>query len=392
MELSVVFLALGGLFLVGLLADQLGRRTRLPRVTLLLICGLIVGRSGFDLLPPDVTTWYEFLSVAALTMVAFLLGGELTLENLGRHGRAILFVSGAIVVMTLPLVTGGLWMLGLPLGAAILLGAIATATAPAATEDALSQSGVTGGFATILRGVVAIDDAWGMLAFSLAMVAVQALAGSGGDASILLDAVWEIGGALALGLAIGVPGAYLTGRLTKGEPLQTEALGLVCLTAGLALWLDVSFLLAGMTVGTVIVNTARHHDYAFHEIKHIQWPFMMLFFLLAGATLEAEALIDLGVYGAGFVVFRILGRILGGWIGAALGGVPRDQRVWVGPALLPQAGVAIGMALVAAQEVPEYADLILSLTVGTTVVFELIGPLATIYAARRAGQAEPTKG
>ncbi|RBI86343.1 cation:proton antiporter [Rhodosalinus halophilus] len=385
-SLVPVLLALGGLFLAGLLADAVGRRTALPRVTLLLACGIAAGGGGLDLIPQAAQDWYGFLSVTALTMVAFLLGGALDARTLAAHGRAILAVSLAIVGITLLLVAAGLWALGLDPATALVLGAIATATAPAATEDAIRQSGCRGGFVDTLRGIVAIDDAWGMVAFALAVVVAQALLGANGG-HMLAEAAWEIGGALALGGAIGLPAAALTGRLSPGEPLQTEALGLVFLTAGLAIWLEVSFLLAGMTVGAVIVNRARHHERAFHEIEHIQWPFMLLFFILAGASLDPESLVALGALGAGYAALRIAARLGGGWLGARLGGAPARERWLYGPALLPQAGVAVGMALVAAQEFPERAEMILTLTIGTTVFFELIGPAATILAVRRATRA-----
>ncbi|REC58742.1 cation:proton antiporter [Rhodosalinus sediminis] len=383
--LAPVMLALGGLFLAGLAADTLGRRTALPRVTLLLACGIVAGGGGLDLIPQAAQDWYGFLSVTALTMVAFLLGGALDAGTLAAHGRAILAISLAIVGVTALAVAAGLWAVGLDPATAAVLGAIATATAPAATQDAIRQSGARGGFVDTLRGIVAIDDAWGMVAFALAVVAAQALLGATGG-QMLADAAREIGGALALGLALGWPAAMLTGRLSPGEPLQTEALGLVFLTAGLAIWLEVSFLLAGMTVGAVIVNRARHHERAFHEIEHIQWPFMVLFFVLAGASLDPGKLAALGGLGAAYAALRVGARMLGGWLGARLAGAPRRERWLYGPALLPQAGVAVGMALVAAQEFPDRAETILTLTIGTTVLFELIGPAATIWAVRRAGR------
>ncbi len=137
----------------------------------------------------------------------------------------------------------------------------------------------------------------------------------------------EFSGALLLGLFIGIPAAYLTGRLKKGEPQQTEALGVVFLTAGLALWLDVSFLLAGMTAGMVIANFARHHGRAFHQIEHLQWPFMILFFLLAGAALDVSALWQVGLIGLAYAALRILARIIGGWVGAtAMGTDPATAQ------------------------------------------------------------------
>ena len=197
--------------------------------------------------------------------------------------------------------------------------------------------------------------------------------------------------ALGLGLLIGLPAAVLTGRLSPGEPQLTEALGVVFLTAGLAVWAEVSFLLAGMAAGAVIANRAHHHERAFHEIEHIRWPFMILFFVLAGASLEPGRVAEFGLVAAGYVVLRIAGRLAGGWIGGALAEAPATQRPWYGVALLPQAGVAVGMALIAAREFPDHGELILGLAVATTVVFEVIGPLATLLAVRRTERTEDTE-
>ncbi len=354
----------------------------MPRVTLFLFVGLAAGGAGFDLIPVTLQAWYDMLSVVALTMVAFLLGGALHRDTLRQHGRAIMAISLAIVLVTVLTLALGLVLLGLPLGLALLLAAIATATDPAATNDVITQSGVENGFTRILRGVVAIDDVWGLLGFSLVLVLVAQLEGRPALAGLSL-AAWEIGGAVILGLVIGGPAALVTGRLRDGEPLQIEALSLVFLCAGLSLWLEVSFLIAGMVVGAVIVNLAAHHTKAFNEIAHVQWPFVVLFFILAGASLDIAVARTLGAIGLGFIVLRIVARGLGGWIGARLTHEPQRLRVWYGIALLPQAGVAIGMALIAAQRFPDWGAQIIALTIGTTVVFEILGPVATLFAIRR---------
>ncbi|WP_397543699.1 cation:proton antiporter domain-containing protein [Roseovarius salis] len=385
--LPELLIALGLLFLAGLAADWIGARTRLPRVTLLLACGLVVGAPGLDLLPPAATVLYEFLSVTALTMVAFILGSALTRENLRKHGRAILSVSAMIVLATVGLVALGLWLIGVPAPAALLLGAIATATDPAATQDAIRQSGHEGPFADLIRGIVAIDDAWGLLTFSLVAVAAHGMNG-GLELAHLARAGWEIGGALVLGGAIGLPASYLTGRLTPGEPLLTEALGIVFLTAGLAIWAEVSFLLAGMASGVVVANLARHHDRAFHEVEYIQWPFLLLFFILAGASLDTGQLAGAGLVGLVYIILRIGARCAGGWLGGRMAATPQAHRRWYGIALMPQAGVAVGMALVASQAFPEHAGLLLTVTVGTTIIFELLGPAGTLLAVRKAGQGD----
>lgn len=381
------FLALGGLFLLGLAADHIGHRTWLPRATLLLLCGLAFGDAGLGLIPESLLDWSEFLSVTALTMVAFLLGGTLKADTLRARGMAILIISVAIVLTTMLFVSIGLLGIGVPFGLALIFAAIATATAPAATNDVITQSGIKNRFTDTLKGVVAIDDAWGLIVFSVVLVVAAQLNGTTthGEFSRVLR---EIGGAIGLGLAIGLPGAFLTGRISEGDPLETEALGLVFMTAGLALWLDVSFLIAGMTAGAIIANFASHHTKAFHELEHLQWPFMILFFVLAGASLEVATVWELGMLGVVYAVIRLVARIIGGWIGATLGGMPLNERRYVGIALLPQAGVAIGMALVAAQKFPEWSAQIMAITIGTTVLFEVIGPIATLIAIRKVAKLE----
>ena len=228
-----------------------------------------MGQSGLDLIPVETGPWFEFFSVTALAMVAFLLGGAFTWEKLEASGREVLVISIVLVVVTLGVVALGLMAMGTGAVLALVLGALACATDPAATQDAISQSGQNNRFTDKLKAIVAIDDAWGLIAFSLAVVLAHSLSGAV-DMSLLKDAAWEIGGAIVLGSTIGFPGAYLTGRVRNGEPVQAEALGIVFLTAGLALWLHVSYLIAAMTAGAVIANFARHHTRAFHEIERIQ--------------------------------------------------------------------------------------------------------------------------
>ncbi|MEP0156359.1 cation:proton antiporter [Pseudophaeobacter sp.] len=388
-NLATPLIVMGILFFVGLAADRIGRKLRLPRVTLLLGFGLVVGQAGFDLLPDAITDLYQVVAIVALSAVAVLLGSSLSINNLRGHGRIVIIVSLCVVLVTQAVVTIGLWGFGLPLALALVLGALATATDPAATYDVIDQSGQDNSFTKRLKGIVAIDDAWGLLAFSLTMLALRLfgdIAGAG-EESPLTAAAYELGGSIALGVAIGWPGAFLIGRFSDGEPLRIEALGLIFLTAGLSLMLGLSYLIAGMTVGAVIVNHARHHSRAFDEVRSFEWPFLIVFFVLAGASLDASALILAGGAGFGYALFRILGRLLGGWVGGLAAQAPAQESRHYGAAMLPQAGVAIGMALAASEQLPAYGDLITALAIGTTAGFELIGPVVTAYVLSRQGKA-----
>ena len=241
-------------------------------------------------------------------------------------------------------------------------------------------------FSHTLLGIVAVDDAWGLIVFSLMLAASQAFSGQvEGSFSPLITASWELGGALLVGIALGIPMAYVTGRLKPGEPTLVEALGVVFLCGGIALWLDVSFLLAAMVLGTVVANRARHHTRPFHAIEGIEWPFMILFFVLAGASLHTQSLLKIGITGVAYIVFRFIGRLVGSWVGGAISRADRTMRRWMGVALMPQAGVALGMALVAAQRRPDLEGIILPIVIATTVLFEVVGPVLTRIGLVRAG-------
>ena len=353
-----ILLTLGGILLLGLATDVLGQRTFLPRVTLMLLFGILIGPEILDWIPAVITDRFELITNMALLMVGFLLGGRLTRENLRHSGREMVSISVIAVIVTTLTVFIGLFLIGVPLDIAILLGCIASATAPATTVDIVSESGCKGRFANLLLAVVALDDAWGLIIFSLGLALVAALVGVDGHASPLLMALKDIGGAAILGLLIGLPAAYMTGRIRQGQPMLVEALGLVFVCGGLAVWLDVSFLIASMVMGTVVANLATHHEYPFHAIEDIEWPFMVIFFMLAGALLEFSTLKDIGLIGSVYVICRIAGKVLGAGLGS--------------------------MALVATSLLPEYRQVVLSVVVSTTVFFELIGPTFTRLALRRA--------
>ncbi len=376
-DLAVFFIFLGAIFLAGLVTDLVGRHTPLPRVSLLILVGILIGPSALDLLPPVQEAWYPLVADMALVMVGFLVGGSLTLKSLRQHGRVVILISATVVIVTLLIVLGGLYLLGVPLAAAILLAGIATATDPAATVDVIDELEADGPCTRSLLGIVAIDDAWGLIAFTLAMVVAGQITAELPVPALLADMVWELGGAVVLGFVLGIPMALLTGRISPGEPTQAEALGIVFLGGGLALWLEVSFLLTAMILGAVVANVARHHQYPFHEIRGIEWPFMILFFVLSGAALDLGAIHLTGLAIVGFVLLRVLGRYLGGVLGARLASPEPDGSRKLGLAMLPQAGVAMGMGLIAAQRFPEEADIILPVVIASIVVFEIVGPVMT---------------
>lgn len=388
-NIAEIFVGLGGILLLGTLTDFIGKRSFLPRVTLLLILGVMTGEQGFGLIPDLLNKNFELVATSALLVVGFLLGGQFDLKTLQGSRKELVWISSFGALITLSVVVAGLWFTSLSFPIILILACIASATAPAPIVDIIVENKEKSPFSRLLLRIVAIDDIWALMLFSVGLAVMSVQLDNGNGTTELLRASFQIFGAMFLGVLIGVPAAQLTGRITPGQPSLVEALGLVFSCGGIAIWLDVSFLIAVMTMGAVITNLASHHEYAFHEIENIEWPFMVVFFVLAGASLEFESLGQISAIGGIYIVCRATGKILGAWIGASLSQASPQVKKWMGLAMLPQAGVEIGMALIAASQFPQYRQLILSLVISATIFFELVGPLLTQYAIKRAAENAP---
>jgi Kef-type K+ transport system membrane component KefB len=389
MDVSSQFLlTLGGILLAGLLLSTLAQYSFLPRATLLLVFGAIIGEASLDLIPPLFGDRFEIIADITLLMVGFLLGGKLTAASLRDHSFKSFAISFSAAVIPAVAVCLGMMTMGVALEIAVLLGCFAAAPAPAAIFDVVEESGIRNRFSELLLLIVVLDDVWALLLFGVGMAVVTALNGAAGGNGFATLVLHELGGAIGLGLAIGLPAAFLTGRTRPGKPVLLEALGIVFLCGGLALWLDVSYLIAAIVMGAVIANLARHHEYPFHAIEGIESLFMVVFFVLAGASLEIHALAAIGSIGITYILCRSFGKYIGAWIGATLGHAGPVDRQWMGVALLPQAGVAIGMALVASNRFPEYRDIMLPTVIASTIIFEIIGPVFTRMAIQRTPQSQ----
>ncbi|WP_077529740.1 cation:proton antiporter [Vreelandella utahensis] len=382
-------LLIGLLLCLSVLADVVATRTRLPRISLLVLIGVLVavfqqGVMGSSEARP-LGELSEPLITLALVMVAFLLGGELTLDRLRATGSVIVVLSLSVIALGATAVAIGLLSIGYPLAVAFSLAAISVATDPAAVSEAIRETGKDDTQSRVIRGIVAIDDAWGIIVFGLVMAGLGFLV-SGDGAGALLEAGWELGGAVLVGMALGLPAAWLTGRLRPGEPTQSEALALVFLIAGLSEYLHLSSLLTAMVAGFVIVNITPHHTRSFTEIEHIEWPFLVFFFVLSGASVDFAYLGSAGGVVLIYIGLRVLGRYAGGRLGVALlGHRGRELSPGIGLALTPQAGVAMGMALLAAERHPDHGSLIVATVVTSTIAFELAGPLLVRRVLSRVG-------
>ena len=252
--------------------------------------------------------------------------------------------------------------------------------------DVISSERGLGRFGKTVLGVVALDDILGLFLFSLVLSAVESLGTGLPTMAGLFHGLFEIGGSVLLGVGLGVPMAFLSGRIRPGEPTLVEALGIVTLCGGIAILLGLSFILTALVLGATVALRAEHHERPFHAIQQIEWPFLVLFFFLAGASLEPRALWQAGLVGVVYVLSRAVGTWLSSSGGAAMIDGAGRESFWLGLALLPQAGVALGMALVASDRLPDLKGSVLPVVLGGTVFFEIVGPWLARLAARRVRQ------
>ncbi len=384
-------LSLGIILLAGLGAARFIRKLGIPAVTSYLLVGILIGPC-LHLVSEGLLRSSGLISNIALSFIAFSLGQNFLLERLRRIGRAVLSISIGGALGPWLFVTLAIWFLTeQSFAVALVFGSIAAATAPAATVMVIKEYRAKGRFTDTLLGVVAIDDAWGIILFVLSLAIAKGIVGVQGlwtnfVLSAGAHALIEILGALVLGAILG----WLLCRLSHfaGGPseLLIYTLGFILLNTGAAFHLGLSVLLANISLGAIVVNIDKTGFRFFDAVRNIDSPLYVLFFVLAGANLEIGLLKSAGLVGLVYVLARIAGKFSGAFAGAQIAGAEERMKKYIGLALIPQAGVALGLALIAKLTFPEVGPAIFSTIVATTVIYELIGPLCTKFALKKAGE------
>ena len=381
-------LSIAILLFTGLGFGKLIRIFKLPDVTGYLIGGLLVGPSFLGLISTTAVSEFGIISEVALAFIAFSIGSEFKISYFKRVGMTPIIIAIFESLVAVLFVTLGLLAVGADLAFALVLGAIAAATAPAATIMVIKQYKAKGPVTDTLMSVVALDDAVALIGFGVA-VAVAGTLNSTGESSLVLSIlapIIEIVVALLLG---GIVGFLLTFSLRffrhKGNRLCLSIAFIFLITA-LSTMFHVSALLATMAMGAVLTNFCKSANEILDLNDNITSPIFMLFFVLSGAGLDISILPQIGLVGVVYVVLRVVGKISGAWFGAKI--MHADDKIckWLGPALIPQAGVAIGLTIVAQGVVPEYAETIRAVILCATLIYELVGPAVSKWTLTKAGE------
>lgn len=389
-----VVLSLAVMLFAGFLMTRLTKLARLPNVTGYILAGVLIGPYLLDLIPQDVVQGMDFVTDVALAFIAFGVGKYFRLSRLRQNGRKVLILTvfeALTAAVLIFLVMAFVFRLSIPFS--LLLGAIGSATAPASTIMTIRQYKAKGEFVDVLLQIVALDDAVALLAFSVCAAVAQGME-SGGEIrfqTVVLPILYNL-----LALAVGALAGWLLHRLI-GENRSSQhrlvlVAGMLLAITGMCSALDVSPLLACMVMGAVYINVSGNKK-VFKQVNGFTPPIQLLFFVLSGMRMDLTALKAAGLIGIVYFLVRILGKYAGAWLGAVIGKASLPIRRYMGLALIPQAGVSIGLAVLGQRILPAESGVLLStIILSSGVLYEMIGPAcakAAIFLSGSVPKEEP---
>ena len=375
--------------LSSLLFGRLAKFFKLPNVTGYLIAGLILGPYVLGLFSESTVANFDQVSDIALGFIAFTIGLGFKRSYFKQVGAAPMVIAvfesfGAVILIIVSML-----LLGFDPALSILLGAIAAATAPAQTIMVIKQYRAKGPVTSMLLSVAALDDAVALIAFGFAVTVVKVITThSAVTVMSVLQPLYEIGISFVLGGVLAVGMKLLLKWFKKPRNRICVTIGVILLASWVAKQIDGSPLLTCMALGGVLVNIFEDVDSIVEVSDAFTPPIYMLFFFMSGAGFNVSALASVGLIGIVYVVMRVAGKMLGAWLGGKISHAGKTVCRYLGPTLMPQAGVAIGLLMVAGSLLPDYAPELRAIILCSTFIYSILGPSVAKSALTRAGEIE----
>ncbi len=394
-----ILLLLGIALFGGTIGGTFLTKIRFPSVVGYVVIGIILGRTGLGLIDKGVLTDLRPFNYLALGLIGFMIGGELKKDFLLKYGKQFLnilmfegltaFVTVSILVATVSFILTG--ELSTSIALALLLGSIASATAPAATTDVLWENKTRGPITSTVFGIVALDDALALILFAFSASLSKILNGSESSGFLIsiLQPVYEMTSAVVIGCIAGLILNFLFKSNIEKEKTLVFSLGLIILTLGLALTFKADMLLASMACGVIVANSkVKESQEIFDIIGRYTPPIFTLFFVLVGANLCVSNMTFLTIVLAlVYLLSRTVGKMLGATIGARLGDAPVSVQKYLPFCLFSQAGVAIGLSILAEQKFSgTLGNSMVIIVTATTFIVQLIGPPFVKYAVTKGNE------
>ena len=399
----------------GLILSRLAKLAQLPAVTAYLVAGILVGPFCLGAIGIDGLGFtalniadekFKVISDVALGFIAFSIGNEFRLNELKHIGKKATIIGIFQAVFTTLVVDAALIALSFiipnnafPIEAAIILGAVASATAPAATLMVVKQYKAKGPVTSTLLPVVALDDAVGLVLFSVSFGIATAIYSQKADVlSIIVEPLVEVVVSLALGLLMGLLFTFVERFFHSRSKRLSVSVAFVFATVAISMckfdtgFIHISFspLLSCMMLGTIFCNICDFSAELMDRLDRWTAPIYILFFVLSGAELELTVFTEgiVMLIGVAYIIFRCLGKYFGSSISATISNAEPNVKKYLGITLFPQAGVALGMAM-KAKEFGEIGSLVANITLFSVLIYELVGPFLTKISLQKAGEIDP---
>ena len=384
-----VLFKIGIVLVVGLVGGKLARMLKLPNVSGYLVAGLFLGPSFFKYISAADIDSFAVISEVALAIIAFSIGSEFVLKDMLKLSNSIMIITLLEVVGAIAVVFSLMYFVfNQPFAFSIVIASMSAATAPAATLMVIRQYRANGPLTRTVLPVVALDDVLGIMAFGIAL-SLARLSVGGSESTLLqmlLQPLVEIVGSLGLGAVLGFILAWVAQRAGDRDELQGMSLAAIAVATGLSNLLGLSPLLTNIVMGTVLVNVMRSSTRVFNSVNDFASPVYILFFTLAGASLDLRILMSVGIMGLGYIIARAGGKALGAYVGARQVKAPESVQKYLGLALLPQGGISIGLSVLVRQYLPQYAVPITTIIMFSVLVYEVSGPIFAKIAISKAGE------
>ncbi|MDN6161495.1 MAG: cation:proton antiporter [Atopostipes sp.] len=384
-----LLLKLGIILFMGIFGGKLAEYFKLPNVSGYIVGGLLIGPSLLNVIKAGEADSFKILNDFALAAIAFGIGSEFLWEHIKKIGKNIMIITFAQVVGTMALVFTAMYFLfNQALGFSLIASSIAAATAPAGIVLVIRELKAKGPLVDTILPVIAIDDAMGLMAFGISLSVVKLL-NTGAEFSfikMISSPIIEIAGSLALGTVLGFILSYLSKKTKGKDDLLSLVIGFIIIGASLSNALGVSPLLTSMMMGAMIVNLLQNSNRIFKLVDDVTPPIYVLFFTLAGASLDISVLSEVGLVGVAYIITRTLGKIIGAGLGAKIVNAPSNVVKYLGMTLLPSGGIPIGLALIVANELPEIGKSITTIVLFSILVFDIVGPVLTRMGIIRSGE------
>ena len=382
--------------LCGFLGGRFSNWIKLPGVVGYLLVGVVLGPSVFNFAKEGFLNTVTGFNDLALSIVAFIIGSQLRMSMLKRMGKGIISVILSESLAAFLIVFLGIYLLSGNLPMALLFGAMAPASAPAGTAVVLREYKAKGPLTNALYAVVGLDDGLAIIiySFSAAFAKLYLVGSQISLFTIVRGPVLEIIGSIGLGSILALGFGYFMRKINSNREILAVSLSAIFLCAGLSNHFHFSLILSNLTFGMVFANTFMFTSRRIvNTVDQITVPIYIIFFVIAGAHLQVKHLLGLGLLGTVYIICRTSGLIGGSYLGAAIARLSPTVRKYLGLGILSQAGVAIGLALLVTNEFSvlgaegsKIAIMIINTIAATTIVFEIIGPIATKIAISKAGE------